>query len=175
MRVEMSGRFNFDAVGSPLTPAAQIVTCAGISGAPLIFIEAFVTSSTAVLSITCTPSFSRSFFVRSDRAGEKLGNKRGPASIKTILIFAAASAWSFLSGPRTNSAKAPAISTPVGPPPTTAIVNAVSSWKRHKSSKRRITSARMERASCTLFIPSANSLTPFTPKSAVAEPSAMIK
>ena len=127
MRVEINGRLRADAVGSPWTPAAQIVICAGIAAAPLMFIEVFLTSSTAVLSITLTPSFSRSFLVRADSEGEKLGNSRGPASIKTIFILAAACAWSFASGPRTNSANAPAISTPVGPPPTTAIVNTVSS------------------------------------------------
>ena len=88
----MSGRLSADAVGSPRTPAAQIVICAGIVAAPLMLIEVFLTSSTAVLSITFTPSFSRSFLVRAESAGEKLGSKRGPASIKTIFILAAASA-----------------------------------------------------------------------------------
>ena len=51
-----------------------------------MLIDVFLTSSTAVLSITSTPSFSRSFLVRADRAGEKLGSNRGPASINTIFI-----------------------------------------------------------------------------------------
>jgi hypothetical protein len=46
-----------------------------------------------------------------------------------------------------QEAPAPAISTPVGPPPTTEIENNVSSSKRQRSSKRRKTSARMARAS----------------------------
>ena len=90
-------------------------------------------------------------------------------------MCAAAFDSSFLRGPFFNSASAPAISTPVGPPPTTLRDSRVLSSKRHKSSKRRSTSARMAIASCTLFIPSAMSETPGIPKSAVAEPSATTK
>ncbi|CAB4608824.1 unannotated protein [freshwater metagenome] len=132
-------------------------------------------SLTAVFNITCTPSFSKSFLVRAESDGENGGNNRSPASINRTSIWAAAFAWSDLSGPRTNSASAPAISTPVGPPPTTEIENLVLSSKRHKSSNRRITSARIVSASLTVFIPNANSLTPGIPKSAVVDPSATIK
>ena len=78
-------------------------------------------------------------------------------------------------GPRTSSASAPAISTPVGPPPTTEIESWVSSWNLQRSSKRLITSARIFIASATLFIPRACSATPLIPKSAVADPSATMR
>ena len=174
MRVLASGRFKTPPAGSPLTPAAQIVTSEGIESPFLTMIDRGFNSATAVLSRTFTPSFSKSFFARADNFSENIGKIRGPASMRLIRICDAAWAWSFFSGPRTNSAKAPAISTPVGPPPTTEIEKLVSSSNRHKSSKRRITSARIDKASLTLFIPRACSATPGIPKSAVTEPSATI-
>ena len=82
MREPMSGRFNFAAVGSPCTPAAQIVTSDGIEVPSLIRISVGSIAATAVLSRIFTPSFSRSFLVRAERLSEKLGNNRGPASIR---------------------------------------------------------------------------------------------
>ena len=128
-----------------------------------------------MLTITVTPSFSKSFLVRSDKDGAKDGNNLGPASINLTFKFLATFAWSEVSGPRINSAMAPAISTPVGPPPITEIVNFVSSSYLHNSSNLRITSALMVNASATDFIPNAFSFTPGIPKSDVTDPRATIK
>ena len=152
-----------------------MVTSDGISAPSLMDIFRGATFATAVFRKTSTPIFSRSRFVRADNFGENVGSSRGPASIKLILMCFAACSWSFISGPETSSESAPAISTPVGPPPTTVSERTVSSSKRQRSSKRRIISARIFIASATLFIPNACSLTPSILKSAVADPRAKIK
>ena len=128
-----------------------------------------------MLTITATPSFSKSFLVRADKDGAKDGNNLGPASINLTFKFLATFAWSEVSGPRINSAMAPAISTPVGPPPITVMDNFVSSSYLHNSSNLRITSALIVKASATVFIPNAYSLTPGIPKSDVTDPRATIK
>ena len=70
-----------------------------------------------------TPNFSKSRCARNELCGDIAGSKRGPASMSATRIPRAARELSKVSGPRINSAIAPAISTPVGPPPITLIVN----------------------------------------------------
>ena len=90
MRVLTSGRFNNPPAGSPLTPAAQIVTSEAISLPSLTIIDRGFNSATAVLRRTLTPSFSKSFLARADNFSENIGRIRGPASMRLIRICAAA-------------------------------------------------------------------------------------
>ena len=57
MREPTIGRFKVEAVGSPFTPAAQIVTSAGMRSPSLISIVRELIWRTAVFVFTTTPSF----------------------------------------------------------------------------------------------------------------------
>ena len=69
-------------VGSPFTPAAQIVTSDGILLPSAKEICRGFTSLTTAPVKTLTPNFSRSFLVRSESLGDSAGNNLEPASTR---------------------------------------------------------------------------------------------
>ena len=145
------------AAGEAATPAAQIKERLSMRSSP----STAPSPShwvTAAPSRNSTPSRIRARAATVDSRGGKLGNRRGPASTRTMrAVVGSIRRKSRVSAALASSARAPASSTPVGPPPMMTKVksrcrSAASSLSSARSKARRMR-RRIVVASSIFFCP----------------------
>ena len=139
------------------TPAAQMMI-SDVMRSWGICTKPGPTSLTGESRCTWTPMLVRRSRVYSGRLPGNMGSSFGPASTRcTLAQEGSMRRKSFLSTLRDNSANDPAISTPVGPPPTTTMVKSRSvsaaSAADSARSKANKTSRRIRMASFKLLSP----------------------
>src|SRR5688572_608441 len=111
------------AAGDARTPAAQTTVPARMTSSPMRMPSASQWV-TACPSRTSTPMRARASAVYRESVCGKVASRRGPASTSSTRVCAGSmTRKSRASARRASSATAPASSTPVGPPPTIAIVS----------------------------------------------------
>ena len=138
------------------------------------------TSVTVELSFTTTPNCSKKWLALSRKAGAKLGRMHSPPSNRrTVKSSARRAGKSKAMASRASCARAPANSTPVGPPPTTTKVRyfrASDVWRtRSARSNDRIRRSRMVSASDRVFKPGANCSQSSFPKYQWRDPGATMR
>ena len=170
--------------GFAWTPAAQIFVTAEIDSVrPSLCFSSMPRSSTSVTiapSTTSTPSFSSSRLVAAPSLAPNGGSTCGAASIRiTRAVWVWIARKSLRSVRRESSAIWPAISTPVGPAPTTTNVRWWSTSSPRLAPSSAISKApkirpRSSSASSMLFMPGAYSANWSLPKYDCAAPAATI-
>ncbi len=154
--------------GEALTPAPHTMAPAGMKRPPTVAPSGVMLSTACPVSTT-TPSSSSLRRAYWPRSSGKVDRMRGPASTsRTRAVRGSMRRKSRANVKRASSATAPAISTPVGPPPTTMVV--ISAFCRAGSSlisacSKFISSrARIRRAFSMVFRPGAISAQSSCPK-----------
>ena len=127
------------------TPAAQTMVAAASGSSPMVTPSASH-CVTGVPSRTSTPSRSSDASAAALSFAGKRGSTRGPASTSTMRASRGSMLRkSWRSATRASSAMAPAISTPVGPPPITTKVSKRRRARARRSPRRFSKAVRMRR------------------------------
>jgi hypothetical protein len=172
-------RPRMSASGWARTPAPQISVRVGITVPSLSTTSSGVARSSACPRRTSTPRLARMSRACRRELGWNGASRWSMASSSTTLAWLMSSSGkSWTSTCLNSSSRAPAISTPVGPPPTTTTVSAplsISLGSFSASSNWRSRWARSRSASGMLLSGKLCSSTPGIPKVAVVAPAARIR
>src|SRR4029079_17602293 len=160
----------------PWRPAPQTSVCAGITSPEASVTRVGETDCTRAPVTTSTVRFSSASRAYFRRFGLNIAKISSPASTRTMRTFSCGMVGeSFSTLRRYSSASAPAVSTPVGPPPTTTALSAPSSTRLASlsaASQRSSTWFFSLSAWGRVYIGKACSAAPSVPKNVTSAPSA---